>query len=258
MLYGARLLGLGFALCPLPAVSSQGIYFHFLCLHLFIYKVGRSSILISGTEERIQWACSLCFQDQPSCMCCQSSCFPCLSIFCSLSGTIKFAIFPGTFHWHIYILSYFSLPYQLSGSFPIFSSLFTAKCLKRILYVYPSVSHFLWDPLLGGWFFFFFFHYCSIKTAFVRFINDPYIANTTVTLHPSFIWSVKCLAFGKASYSFRKHLSPLTSWHHTLVFLFFSLWLLLFRSLCCFLPLFLMSKCCWDPGFQPWPSSFSA
>ena len=132
MLYGARLLGLGFALCPLPAVSLQGIYFHFLCLHLFIYKVGRSRILISGIEERIQWARSLCFQDQPSCMRSQSSCFPCLSIFCSLSWTIKFAIFPGTFHWHIYILLYLSLTYQLSGSFPIFSSLLLQSASKEI------------------------------------------------------------------------------------------------------------------------------
>ena len=255
MVYGARLLGLDFALCPLPAVSSQGLYFHFLCLHLFIYKIGRSRILISGIEGRIQWAHSPCFQDQPSCMCPQSPCFPCLSIFCSLFRTIKFAILPGSFHHHIYILSYPSLTYQPSGSSPIFSSLFTAKCLKRNLYVYPSASHFLGDPILEG--FFFFFHYCSIKTAFVRFINDPYIANTMVTLHPSFIWSVKCLAFGKASYSFWKHLSHLTSWHHTLVFFFFSLWLLLFRFLCCFFPLFLMSKYCWDQGFHPWPSSFS-
>ena len=153
MVYGARLLGLDFALCPLPAVSSQGLYFHFLCLHIFIYKIERSRILISGIEGRIQWARSPCFQDQPSCMCPQSPCFPRLSIFCSLFRTIKFAILPGSFHHHIYILSYPSLTYQPSGSFPIFSSLFAAKCLRRNLYVYPSASHFLGDPLLEGFFF---------------------------------------------------------------------------------------------------------
>lgn len=168
MFYGARLLGLGFALCPLPAVSSQVFIFHFLCLHLFI-SVGRSrnTYLWDWREDSMSLLSVLL--DKPSCMCCQSS-----SMSKHFLLTLRnHQICPSTqtFHWHIYILSYFSLPYQLSGSFPIFSSLFTAKCLKRILYVYPSVSHFLWDPLLGGWFFF--FSLLLHQTTFFRFINDP-------------------------------------------------------------------------------------